>query len=193
MSTAVSLCCSRTPTALGHCPRPARPRSPTAAFSGDAVHTVTSHHPELARPGDLCLPSPSQLAFTSCCSAAAPSQPTHPFGLSPPSLFFPVGSAPTLLAPPAPPQPVASSIPVADGALTGAVANAWAPVGAGIAGLPCSPACPASAAFPITVAALSDLRHVHQASSARPASPLAPDLAFPFPEKTAACGLHPLS
>lgn len=94
--------------------------------------TGISHHPELARPGDLCLLTLSNPAFTSCCSSAAPlSQPTHPFCLSPPRPpFLPCGLwAPRLTA--CPPLPArCSSIPVAHGALIGAIANVRAQLGA---------------------------------------------------------------
>ena len=194
-------CCQPVLLIHPHCPGslpPPCPRGPTTAFpNGDAIHslTVTSHHPELARPGDLCLPTPSNPAFTSCCSSAAPS-------LSPPALsaclhhhspFFPCGLCSHARSSARPSPARCFFHPgcrwCVDWCHCKYMGSSWH-CNCGAAQ---QPACPSSAAFHITVAALSDLHHFHQSSSTHPASPLAPDLAFPFPEKTVACGLHLLS
>lgn len=193
-------CCQPLLFTHPHCPGslpPPRP-APGAAQLPSRMEMPSagiSHHPELARPGDLCLLTPSNPAFTSCCSSAAPS-------LSPPTLsaclhhhspFLPCALCSQARGSARPSPARCFFHPgcqwCVDWCHRKCMGSSWR----WNCGAARSPACPSSAAFHITVAALSDLHHFHQACPIRPASPLAPDLAFPFPEKIAACSLHPLS
>lgn len=117
---------------------------------------LTSHRPEPTCPGDLWLPDPlcallllpvlPQLLPLSSCPLGRLHHHAPFLSLGP--RFRPPG--PAARSPPAPSIWVPILVGESHRALTGAIANLWVPVAAGLAALPGSPfTCPSSAAFHI--------------------------------------------
>lgn len=159
--------------------------------------TGISHHPELDRAPPWRPLSPDSLQpclLLPVVPQLPSSQPTHLFRpVSTITLhFYPVGSAPRLTALPALPSPLLlpSRCPWC---IDWCHRKCMGPVGAGIVVLPAALFVPPQLLSTSPWQLFQTFTTSHQASSTRPASPLAPDLAFPFPEKIAACSLHPLS